>query len=265
MSSPPELLTTSGLTVRFGGLVAVNGVAVTVGAGELVGLIGPNGAGKSTCIDALTGFVPSTGSVRFCGEEINEMSPQRRSLAGLTRTFQSLELFGDLTVSENLLVAAERPRWWAPLADLVAPRRRCSARALDWATGLLGIGDLMERMPDDLSLGQRKLVGVARALVAEPKLVLLDEPAAGLDTEESLQFGEAIKRVVDHGTSVLLIDHDMGLVLGVCHRIYVLEFGEIIAHGTAGEVRNDVRVREAYLGVDEDTSASLPTMTEVIR
>jgi len=252
MSSPPELLATSGLSVRFGGLMALNDATLTVGAGELVGLIGPNGAGKSTCIDALTGFVPSTGSVRFLGNEINEMSPQRRSLSGLTRTFQSLELFDDLTVGENLLVAAERPRWWAPLADLVAPRQRCSAKALEWVTDLLGIGDLMERMPDDLSLGQRKLVGVGRALVAEPHLVLLDEPAAGLDSAESIQFGEAVKRVVDHGTSVLLIDHDMGLVLGICHRIYVLEFGQIIAHGSAAEIRADVRVREAYLGVDDD-------------
>jgi branched-chain amino acid transport system ATP-binding protein len=252
------LLETSGLTVRFGGLVAVDHVDLSVPPGELVGLIGPNGAGKSTCIDALTGFVPSTGAIRFCGSDISDLSPQRRALGGLTRTFQSLELFGDLSVEENLLVAAERPKWWSPLADLVAPRRRCGSDALDWATGVLGIGDLLARMPDDLSLGQRKLVGVARALVAEPKVVLLDEPAAGLDSDESVLLGHAIQRVVEHGTSVLLIDHDMGLVLGICQRIYVLEFGRIIAHGPPADIRVDERVREAYLGVDDTQSARSP-------
>jgi branched-chain amino acid transport system ATP-binding protein len=263
MSEREELLATSGLTVRFGGLVAVNAVDLSVRRGELVGLIGPNGAGKSTCIDALTGFVPSTGVIRFRGEEINTLTPQRRSRAGLTRTFQSLELFGDLSVEENLLVAAERPRWWAPLADLVAPRRRCDTDALEWASNVLGIGDLLHRMPDDLSLGQRKLVGVARALVSEPSVVLLDEPAAGLDSDESLQLGAAIERVVEHGTSVLLIDHDMGLVLGICQRIYVLEFGQIIAHGTAEEIRSDARVREAYLGVDDGNPPTAVVVEEL--
>lgn len=250
MSEHGPLLATSGLTVRFGGLVAVDGVDLHVGPRELVGLIGPNGAGKSTCIDAVSGFVPSTGAVRFCGDDITGLPPQRRVRAGLGRTFQSLELFGDLTVEENLLVAAERPRWWAPLADVVRPRRRCASDALDWATGVLGIDDLLDRMPDDLSLGQRKLVGVARALVGEPRVVLLDEPAAGLDSDESLVLGQAIRRVVEHGTSVLLIDHDMGLVLGICERIYVLEFGRIIAHGPPATIRTDERVREAYLGTD---------------
>jgi ABC-type branched-subunit amino acid transport system ATPase component len=244
------LLRTSGLTVRFGGLVAVNDVDLEVRPGELVGLIGPNGAGKTTCIDALTGFVPSTGVVRFLDQDISRLPPQRRARAGLGRTFQSLELFGDLTVEENLLVAAERPRWWAPLADVVAPRRRCASDALEWSTGVLGIEDLMDAMPDDLSLGQRKLVGVARALVGEPRVVLMDEPAAGLDSDESLVLGQAIQRVVAHGTSVLLIDHDMGLVLGICPRIYVLEFGTVIAHGSTDTIRSDPRVREAYLGVE---------------
>jgi ABC-type branched-subunit amino acid transport system ATPase component len=249
------LLETSGLTVRFGGLVAVNEVDLHVGPGELVGLIGPNGAGKTTCIDAITGFVPNTGVVRFLDQDISRLPPQRRARAGLGRTFQSLELFGDLTVEENLLVAAERPRWWAPLADVVAPRRRCRSDALDWATGVLGIEDLLDTMPDDLSLGQRKLVGVARALVGDPRVVLLDEPAAGLDSNESLVLGQAIQRVVEHGTSVLLIDHDMGLVLGICRRIYVLEFGRVIAHGGTESIRTDPRVREAYLGVDTPEEA----------
>lgn len=256
MATERALLTTSGLTVRFGGLVAVDDVDLHVDAGELVGLIGPNGAGKSTCIDAVSGFVPSTGTVHFLGDDISATSPQRRARAGLGRTFQSLELFGDLSVEENLLVAAERPQWWAPLADVVRPRRRCAADALEWATGVLGIDDLLGRMPDDLSLGQRKLVGVARALVGDPRVVLLDEPAAGLDSDESLVLGQAIRRVVDHGTSVLLIDHDMGLVLGICNRIYVLEFGRIIAHGGPAAIRADERVREAYLGTDDHSDGT---------
>jgi branched-chain amino acid transport system ATP-binding protein len=255
-------LETVGLTVRFGGLVAVDDVDLRVDEDELVGLIGPNGAGKTTCIDAITGFVPAAGSIRFAGVDVSALPPHRRARAGLARTFQSLELFDDLDVEENLLVAAERPAWWAPLADLVRPRRRCAEDALQWACDVLQIEPLLDRMPDALSLGQRKLVGVARALVASPSVVLLDEPAAGLDSDESQVLGAAIRRVVDHGTSVLLVDHDMGLVLGICDRVYVLEFGAVIAHGTASEIRTNERVIEAYLGGQGDaTSDSLADAT----
>jgi branched-chain amino acid transport system ATP-binding protein len=249
-------LETTSLTVKFGGLIAVDDVSLGVGDGELVGLIGPNGAGKTTCIDAITGFVPATGTVRFAGVDVSKLAPHQRARAGLARTFQSLELFDDLDVEENLLVAAERPSWWAPFVDLVRPRRRCREESLQWACDVLEIGSLLHRMPAELSLGQRKLVGVARALVAEPLVVLLDEPAAGLDSDESQALGAAIRRIVDHGTAVLLVDHDMGLVLGVCDRIYVLEFGSVIAHGTAAEVRADRRVIDAYLGGSNDGHAA---------
>ena len=243
------LLEISGLTVRYGGVTAVDGVSFGVDRGSFVGLIGPNGAGKTTFIDALTGFTRSSGSVRFDGAEINSVPAHRRSTRGVSRTFQSLELFEDLTVQQNLLVAADVAKWWSPFKDAILPRgQRHAQTAVDNALGLLGIPDVADRLPGDLSLGQRKLVSVARALCARPRLVLLDEPAAGLDSRETLELGATLKRVVDSGITVLLIDHDMGLVLSVCDVIHVLEFGKLIASGTPSEIRADDAVIHAYLG-----------------
>jgi branched-chain amino acid transport system ATP-binding protein len=245
------LLETRGLTVSYGGLNANDEVTINVEEGKLVGLIGPNGAGKTTFIDAITGFTPLTsGTVQFAGEDISGMPPEQRAHRGLSRTFQSLELFEDLTVRDNLLVAAERPRWYSFLADMVMPGRseRSYDEQVDWAFSVLDIEALADRLPTDLSHGQRKLVGVARALAAQPRLVLLDEPAAGLDTAESQQLGRRMRDFLGHGMSVFLIDHDMGLVLNVCDYIYVLDFGRIIAEGTAADVRADPAVITAYLG-----------------
>ena len=243
------LLEVSDLTVRFGGLAAVDGVSLTVNRGDFVGLIGPNGAGKTTFMDAVTGLTPSTGSVRFAGHELSGLPPHRRVQHGLGRTFQSLELFEELTVRENLLVAAERPRWWSPITDLVRARATSGAvEAVDEALAVLGLGDLGGALPPDLSLGQRKLVSVARGLAARPELLLLDEPAAGLDSDESLALGRELEQVVAAGVTVVLIDHDMGMVLGVCDRIEVLEFGRIIASGVPDAIVSDERVIQAYLG-----------------
>ncbi|MEU8803818.1 ABC transporter ATP-binding protein [Spirillospora sp. NPDC048819] len=244
------LLEARGLGVRFGGVQALTDVDLTVDEGALVGLIGPNGAGKTTLIDALTGLVPAGGRVTFAGRQIGGLPAHRRARAGLGRTWQSLELFGDLTVTENLQVAADRQGPWGMLHDLLRPRRTAPAPGVAEALALLELGDLAGRMPDELTQGQRKLVGVARALAARPRLVCLDEPAAGLDTDESAALGRHLRRVVDAGTSMLLVDHDMGLVFSICDLVYVLEFGRVITAGAPADVRADRAVIAAYLGGD---------------
>jgi branched-chain amino acid transport system ATP-binding protein len=245
-----SLLEVTGLSVTYGGVHANHDVDLRVEPGSFVGLIGPNGAGKTTFVDAITGFAPvASGEIRFGGEDLTRLAPHLRARRGLARTFQSLELFEDLTVHENLLVAVEEPRWFTFALDIVRPRRRPSAADdVTWALDAVGLGDLQDRVPSDLSHGQRKLVGVARGLVARPRLLLLDEPAAGLDTAESQVLGAQLRRLVEGGTTILMIDHDMGLVLNVCDDIYVLDFGKVIAHGPPGVVRSDSDVVAAYLG-----------------
>jgi branched-chain amino acid transport system ATP-binding protein len=243
-----SLLTTTDMSVTFGGLRAVNEVNLVVEEGSLVGLIGPNGAGKTTFIDGITGFVPASGRIDLDGREISALSANRRAGLGLGRTWQSLELFDDLTVAENLQVAAERQSPRSFLADLVHPRRHRDQGGVDYALDVLDLADLATRMPNELSQGQRKLVSAARALAARPKLVCMDEPAAGLDTAESQALGARLRRIIDAGITILLVDHDMGLVLTVCDYLYVIEFGVVIAQGPPSQIRNDARVIEAYLG-----------------
>jgi len=244
------LLEASQLTVTYGGLHANDHINLAVEEGRIVGLIGPNGAGKTTFIDAITGFTaPSSGDVRFDGQSINLLAPHARADLGLTRTFQSLELFEDLSVWDNLLAAAERPRWYSSLLDMVRPRRPLGIEEqAAWALDLLGLQANRDRLPSDLSHGQRKLVSVARALANRPRLVLLDEPAAGLDTTESQVLGSHLRLLLSRGITVFLIDHDMGLVLNVCDYLYVLDFGRIIAEGTPQEIRSNPAVIGAYLG-----------------
>lgn len=267
------LLEARGLTVSYGGLHANDDIDLDCETGKLVGLIGPNGAGKTTFIDAITGFTPlSDGTVSFDGVDLGDKRPDKRADMGLVRTFQSLELFEDLTVRDNLLVAAEQPKWYSFLADIVLPGRGAEAfqRQVDEALEALGLTSLADAHPGDLSHGQRKLIGVARALAAKPKLLLLDEPAAGLDTQESQLLGRHLRGFLDLGVSLFLIDHDMGLVLNVCDDIYVLDFGKVIAHGTPSEVRSNPAVISAYLGESagesqavEGTTATAPPTTPV--
>jgi branched-chain amino acid transport system ATP-binding protein len=245
------LLESRGLTVSYGGLHANDQIDLDCESGKLVGLIGPNGAGKTTFIDAITGFTPITaGRITFDGQDLAGVSPDVRAKMGLTRTFQSLELFEDLSVRDNLMAAAERPKWHSFLTDIVLPGRneRQYREQVDWAMDIMGLSDRADTMPSDLSHGQRKLISVARALAAKPKLVLLDEPAAGLDTAESQLLGQHLRDFLAYDMSLFLIDHDMGLVLNVCDYIYVLDFGQIIAHGTPSEVRANPAVIAAYLG-----------------
>jgi branched-chain amino acid transport system ATP-binding protein len=245
------LLEVTDLTVRFGGVTAVDAVSLAVEPGSLVGLIGPNGAGKTTFIDALSGFAPSRGRIVFDGASIERLSPQRRAKRGLARTFQSIELFEDLSVRENVLVAADR----SVLGGLTRRLQRAenpARRDADGALHRVGLDDAGERHPTHLAHTDRKLVGIARAIAREPKLLLLDEPAAGLDRRTTEELGERLGALRASGTTLLLVDHDMELVLNVCERVYVLDLGRIIACGAPSEIRADPLVIRAYLG-DEGT------------
>ncbi|MEY2522952.1 MAG: branched-chain amino acid transport system ATP-binding protein [Ilumatobacteraceae bacterium] len=249
------VLSARGITVSFGGVHAVVDVDLDVEPGQLVGLIGPNGAGKTTFIDAVTGFVQHGGSVELAGTDISALPPHARARRGLARTWQSIELFDDLSVRENLTVAAHQPSVLTTVKELFA-RPVTRDRAVDEALDMFALGDLAEATPTELTQGQRKLVAVARALAARPKLLCLDEPAAGLDAQESVVFGRHLREIVDRGTPILLVDHDMGLVLGISDRVVVLEFGREIANGTPSAVREDPKVVTAYLG-----SATTETVT----
>jgi branched-chain amino acid transport system ATP-binding protein len=244
-----DLLEVDALRIQYGGVVAIDDISFGIPQASIVGLIGPNGAGKTSLVDGLTGaHRPARGQVRFAGADVTGQSAHRLARLGLTRTFQSVELFDDLTVEENLLVAAERPSLWRALGQVLAPIKRPGAEAVAWAAETVEITDILERLPRELSHGQRKLVGVARALACRPSLLLLDEPAAGLDTDETEQFGRRLRELPKRGIAVLLIDHDMSLVLEVCDHILVIDFGKLIAEGSPAEIRTDRRVIDAYLG-----------------
>jgi ABC-type branched-subunit amino acid transport system ATPase component/branched-subunit amino acid ABC-type transport system permease component len=239
------LLRVRDLTVRYGNVLAVDNLSLDVNPGTVVGLIGPNGAGKTSAIDAITGFARASGAVSIGEVDVGALPPHVRVRRGLSRTFQSIELYDDLSVEENVSVAAFAGHSGDP-DDAVT-------RALD----RVGIADLRNRAAGELSQGQRQLVSVARACAAEPRVLLLDEPAAGLDSTESQWLGDRIRGIADAGTAVLLVDHDVALVFNLCDYIYVLDFGRVIAEGSGDAIRTDPIVAEAYLGqspVAVDTS-----------
>jgi branched-chain amino acid transport system ATP-binding protein len=254
-------LTVRGATVRYGGVVAVSNVDIDVAPGEIVGLIGPNGAGKTSFIDGVLGFTPRSGEVTIGGHDVSRSRPHHIARLGLGRTWQSPDLFGDLTVGENIDVGNRPGR---PLRTLLADvfgRRRPPDVPADLLDDFELAGRLSD-VPSTLSLGQQKLLGVARALVNSPSVLLLDEPAAGLDTTESQQLGRHLRMLADRGLGMLLVDHDMDLVFGICDRVVVLQFGSVIATGTPSEVRSSPEVMAAYLGSPETAEISQVSTSE---
>jgi branched-chain amino acid transport system ATP-binding protein len=252
------------VTVRFGGLLAVDDASIAVGDDGFVGLIGPNGAGKTTLFNAVCGFLtPTRGRITFDGRDISRLNPSRRAKLGLGRTFQKLELFGRMTVFDNLLVAAEAA---SSKLDLVSdllhlPRRpreerRC-AEIAERIIDELGLGWARDGRASDLPVGTARILELGRALCINPTLLLLDEPSSGLDSTETRAFGRLLQRInAERGVGILLVEHDMDLVMEVCREIYVLDFGRMIAHGSPKEIAADPAVRSAYLGEEDDAPAA---------
>jgi ABC-type branched-subunit amino acid transport system ATPase component len=256
-------LDVEGLEVRFGGLLAVDGISLTALEGRVTGLIGPNGAGKTTTFNVCTGLVkPTHGKVAIGGEDVSRRGPSARARKGLGRTFQKMELFEGLTVRENVEAGAEGVLAGAnPITQFVAkPGHRRDVRdAAENAMELCDISQLAEVPVSGLSTGQRRLVELARCLAGPFGLLLLDEPSSGLDQAETERFGAILKNVVtERGVGILLVEHDMSLVLDICEQIYVLDFGELIFQGSPQEIVASPIVKAAYLGDDEVETAVQP-------
>jgi ABC-type branched-subunit amino acid transport system ATPase component len=260
------LLEITDVSVRFGGLQALSGVSVDVETGYVTGLIGPNGAGKTTLFNVVTGLQPPAGGkVVMDGNDITYAKPHRRARVGMSRTFQRLETFGTLSVRDNVLVAAEMRHGWS--------REKFDPAAVtDEVIERTNLGAVAAERVDTLPTGTARLVEVARALAAKPRLILLDEPSAGLNESETNELGALLRSLAADGLAVLLVEHDMGFVMGTCSRIHVLDFGSIIAVGTPAEIQADPMVRSAYLGsgpddeeiVDADAQADVATLARVV-
>jgi sulfate-transporting ATPase len=261
----PQTLEARDVTVRFGGTTAVDKVSLTVRPGTVVGLIGPNGAGKTTFIDAVTGFTRAAeGTLLLDGREISRWSPVRRARAGLGRSFQSLELFEDSTVFDNLRAASDPRDLGSYVRDLVYPVAPPLPGEVVSAIKEFRLGGDLERLVEDLPYGQRRLLAIARAVATRPGILLLDEPAAGLGDVESAELAHLVKRLAsDWGMGILLVEHDMNFVMSVCDELVVLDFGRKISEGNPNQVRSDPAVIAAYLGEPEEEVAAHAMATEV--
>jgi branched-chain amino acid transport system ATP-binding protein len=233
------------VSVRFGGINAVSDVNLSVLPGQVTGLIGPNGAGKTTTFNVITGLQePTSGRVFIDGQDISSLAPYKRARLGLARTFQRLEVFGSLTVYENVLAAAEFHKSWS---DESTPPAKVAAEVID----RVGLRRVANARVDALPTGISRLVELGRALATRPRVLLLDEVGSGLNQEETDALGDLMLELVSDGTAILLVEHDVELVMRVCALIYVLDFGRIIAKGTPAEIQRDPIVQAAYLGSDE--------------
>ena len=231
-------LVVSDVVVTFGGKRALDGVALAAPLGQVTGLIGPNGAGKSTLFDVICGLrKPDAGRVALNGRDVTRAGPAARARHGMARTFQRLELFGRLTVRENLMVAAE-----------LGPERRHAAAMVETILARLGLAGIADQSADALSTGTGRLVEVGRALATRPKYLLLDEPAAGLDGTETRTFAGLLRALAAEGTAIVLVEHDMSLVMNVCDQVHVLDLGTLICSGPPAAIKRDERVLSAYLG-----------------
>jgi branched-chain amino acid transport system ATP-binding protein len=237
------LLALYGVSKSYGALKVTDGISLAVNAGETLGILGPNGAGKTTLFNVVTGLLgPQRGSVRLDGEDVTRLAPYRRARRGLARTFQRLELFGLLTVGENVELAA-------------SVRGRRSGRSADDALRLVGLSELADVRADELPTGKARLVELARALATGPQVLLLDEPASGQDDSETEGFREVLLAVADDGIAVVLVEHDVQLVMRTCARVHVLDFGRLLAAGTPAEIQADKAVLDAYLGAAPEVTA----------
>jgi ABC-type branched-subunit amino acid transport system ATPase component/branched-subunit amino acid ABC-type transport system permease component len=259
----PRVLTVEDLTVRYGGTVAVDNVTLSVTPGRITGLIGPNGAGKTSLVDAISGFTAAEGRVDLAGVDLSPLSAARRARAGVTRSFQSLELFEDSTVLDNLSVAADPQDFRSYLFDLVRPINPPLPAEVVRAIHEFRLDDDLDRLVRDLPYGKRRLLAIARAVAMHPSVILLDEPAAGLGDAETAELAVVVRRLAEvWGMAVLVIEHDMNFVMGLCDDLVVLDFGRRIAAGPPDEVRANPAVIAAYLGVGD--VAEVAELTELI-